>query len=224
MHILVVEDNAALAKGIAYALRDLGHAVDVLGDGAEADAFLRHCAADVVVLDITLPGMDGLAVLRAMRARGDRRPVLLLTARSEVRDRVAGLDAGADDYLAKPFAMEEFTARLRALDRRAGAAATPAGLAIGPLVFDPVSRDVTGPDGRLPLARRELAAFEALLRARGRTLSKGQMLDAIYGTGAEVDEAMVEVCISRLRKHLTPLGVRITARRGLGYLMEAAAE
>lgn len=222
MHIIVVEDNLAVAKGISYHLQDAGHAVDLFHDGAEAEAFLRSDSADLIVLDINLPGMDGLEVLRAVRARGDLRPILMLTARAEIEDKVRGLDAGADDYLSKPFEMQEFSARIRALSRRVSEHPKPA-RKIGPLSFNVTARMIEGPVGPLDIPRRELALFERLLLADGRIVSKQSLLDGLYGTGADMDEPVVEVYVSRLRKRLQPHGVRITVQRGLGYRMEARA-
>lgn len=220
MRILVVEDNISVAKGIGYYLRDAGHAVDLLHDGAEADAVLRDNDADIVVLDINLPAADGLSILRRMRARGDQRPVLLLTAQSETQDKITGLDAGADDYLSKPFEMDEFGARIRALSRRVSTGPKRA-TAIGAVTFDLGSRTVTAPSGPLDIPRREIALFERLLMAEGRVVSKQVLLDSLYGTGADVDEPVVEVYVSRLRKRLLPHGVQIIVKRGLGYLMQA---
>ena len=222
MRIVVVEDNISVAKGIRYYLQDMGHAVDVLHDGAEADAFLRDDDADLVVLDINLPETDGLTLLRRMRARDDHRPVLLLTARAETADKITGLDAGADDYLSKPFEMDEFGARIRALSRRVSE--KPQKIAtIGALRFDQTARMVAGPDGPLDIPRREVALFERLMMAEGRIVSKQLLLDSLYGTGADVDEPVVEVYVSRLRKRLQPYGVQIVVKRGLGYLMQAMA-
>lgn len=222
MRIVVVEDNISVAKGICYHLQDAGHAVDMLHDGAEADAYLRDDGSDMIVLDINLPGKDGLSILRALRERGDLRPVLMLTAQSETTDKVAGLDAGADDYLVKPFEMVEFSARIRALSRRVADTVT-AQRTIGPLTFDLTSRTVTGPDGPLDIPRREIAVFERLLMAEGRLVSKQGLLDSLYGTGADVDEPVVEVYVSRLRKRLQPHGLQITVKRGMGYQMQGPA-
>lgn len=219
MRIAIVEDNSALASGIAHRLRDRGHAVDVLHDGAEADAFLAREGADLVVLDINLPGMDGLSVLRALRRRGDGAPVILLTARSETAERIAGLDAGADDYLTKPFDMDELEARLRALSRRKNlefSSRDP----LGPLVFDRSARQLL--DGEIPLAipRKEIATLECLLERRGRIVSKAQLIAHVYGTGADVEDSAIEPHVSRLRKRLEGYGVRIKAARGLGYMLD----
>lgn len=220
MHIVIVEDNTGVANGIAYVLRDAGHAVDLIFDGAEADQFLKDDGADVIVLDVNLPGMSGTDVLKKLRARGDVRPVLMLTARSGLDDKISGLNAGADDYLAKPFEMEELIARLRALMRRVGAKAAHQ-QAIGPLNFDRTARQVIGPDGPLDLPRREMAIFEALFLAQSRMLSKQALLDKVYGTGAEVEEQVVEVYISRLRKRLRRFDIEIRVQRGLGYTMQS---
>jgi DNA-binding response OmpR family regulator len=216
VRIVLVEDNESLAKGITYRMEDSGHAVDVIRDGAQADDHLRSAGGDVVILDINLPGLDGLSVLRNMRARGDGRPVILLTARSETEDRVKGLDAGADDYLVKPFDMAELEARVRALARR-GMTAPREELTLGPLALDLGARQVSiaGVDHTMP--RREIAVLEALLTAQGRTVSKADLLDQVYGTGADVEEGVIEVHISRLRKRLRPHGIAIRVQRGLGY-------
>lgn len=221
MRILVVEDNISVAKGIRYHLRDMGHAVDMLHNGGEADTLLRDEDIDIVVLDINLPDMDGLTILRRMRARDDQRPVLLLTAQSETEDKITGLDAGADDYLSKPFEMAEFGARIRALSRRM--IEKPKQIkAVGDIQFDQTARMIIGPDGPLDIPRREVALFERLLMANGRIVSKQALLDSLYGTGADVDEPVVEVYVSRLRKRLRPFGVVIKVKRGLGYMLQGA--
>jgi two-component system OmpR family response regulator len=222
MRIVIVEDNRNVAKGIAYVLRDAGHAVDLIHDGDEADMFLRDDGADIIILDIDLPGRDGFSVLRGLRQRGDTRPVLMLTAKSDMSDKVAGLDAGADDYIAKPFEMAELAARIRALSRRAQTADLRE-VRIGNLTFDAVARQVFGPGGALDLPRREVAVFEALLAAQGRTVSKQVLLDSVYGTGTAVEEQVVEVYVSRLRKRIQKFGVEIRVQRGLGYIMQAVA-
>ncbi|MEN9012679.1 MAG: response regulator transcription factor [Yoonia sp.] len=220
MRIVVIEDNISVAKGICYHLQDAGHAVDMVHDGVQADGFLRDDGADMIVLDINLPGMDGLSILRAMRDRGDQRPVLMLTAQADTCDKVEGLDAGADDYLAKPFEMAEFGARIRALSRRVTDQSTPH-RNVGRLYFDVAARMVSSPDGPVEIPRREVAVFERLLMAEGRIVSKQGLLDSLYGTGADMDESVVEVYVSRLRKRLQPYGIAITVKRGMGYQMQA---
>lgn len=219
MRIALVEDNVSLAKGIAYQLQDAGHSVDVLHDGEDAEIFLRQEAGDLVILDINLPGKSGLELLSALRDRGDPRPVILLTARSETQDRVHGLDAGADDYLVKPFEMEELAARIRALSRRK--ATTPQQLiALGPLQFDPGSFELFDKGQRLDVPRRELSLLAALVDAKGRTMSKASLLDHLYGAGSETDEKVIEVYVSRLRKRLSPYKIKIQVHRGIGYFLE----
>ena len=219
MRIAVIKDSEALAQGIAHRLRDRGHAVDLLHDGEEADAFLRHEGADLIVLDCNLPGCDGLEVLTRLRRRGDGTPVIPLTVRAETSERVAGLDAGADDYLTKPFEMDELEARLRAMARRKNLEFA-ARDAIGPLVFDRTNRQLL--EGEQPLAfpRKELATLECLLERRGRIVSKSQLIPHVYGTGAAQEDSAIEPHVSRLRKRLEPFGIRIKAARGLGYMLE----
>ncbi|WP_252508740.1 response regulator transcription factor [Magnetospira sp. QH-2] len=218
---MIIEDNKSLATGIAHRFRDHGHAIDLLHDGQEGDTFLSREGADLVILDINLPGMNGMDILRRMRERNDLTPVLMLTARTDISDRVQGLDAGADDYLIKPFEMDELEARVRALCRRRGAARSTA-QAIGTLSFDIAARILRSGEEVLDLRRRELAAFECLFERRGRLVPKSLLLDQMYGIGADVDEKVVEVTISRLRKKLAGHRVKIKAARGLGYLMEDA--
>ena len=216
MRIVLIEDNEALAKGISYRLRDLGHGVDHLAHGDMADPFLRQESWDLLILDISLPGVDGLTILRTLRARGDERPVLILTARTETVHRVQGLDAGADDYLVKPFEIDELVARVRALTRR-GPRPLRRVLSLGPVNLDCDARQATIGDDPIALPRREVSLLEKLLTAQGRSVSKQDILDHVYGTGADVEEAAVEVHISRLRKRLKPHGLSIRVQRGIGY-------
>lgn len=222
MRIALVEDNVSLAKGIAYQLRDTGHSVDVLHNGDEADIFLKQEPGDLVILDINLPGKSGLDLLAALRNRDDPRPVILLTARSETRDLVAGLDAGADDYLVKPFEMAELAARIRALGRRKATAPRQV-IDLGLLTFDPGTLQLLKGQDRLEIPRRELSLLGALLEANGRTLSKASLLDHLYGAGSETDHKVIEVYVSRLRKRLGPYGINIQVHRGLGYSLSRTA-
>lgn len=219
MRIALIEDNVALAQAVERTLRDAGHAVDWLPDGAAADAFLRRSGADLAIIDVNLPGMSGFDVVRAMRARGDGAPVLMLTARGDTEDRVRGLDAGADDYLVKPFASEELMARIRALSRRRPDLA-PAEEALGDLRFDRKGRAVIGPAGRLDLSRRELMLFEALADQHGRIVDKSSLADSLYGTGSDVALNAVELLVSRLRRKLAGSTVEIRTARGLGYMLD----
>lgn len=221
MRIALVEDNVSLAKGIAYQLRDAGHSVDILHDGEDAEFFLKQEDGDLIILDINLPGKSGLELLAELRERDDPRPVILLTARSDTQDRVLGLDAGADDYLVKPFEMEELAARIRALGRRKATA--PRQLEdVGALKFDIGSMQLIDGDEVLEVPRRELALLAALLNANGRTVSKTSLLDQLYGAGSETDEKVIEVYVSRLRKRLSPHGVNIHVHRGIGYSLNRA--
>ncbi len=218
MRITVIEDNEALANAIAYRLRDRGHAVDVILNGQQALDFLDAESADLIILDLTLPGLGGLDVLRALRRRGRHTPVLILTALGSTEDRVEGLDAGADDYLVKPFMMDELEARLRALSRRR-ALEYSAEESIGPLRFDVTARRLFADGVQLELPRRELATFECLVEHRGKLVSKAQLADHLYGVGASVEDKVVETHVSRLRKRLHEHGVHIKSARGLGYTL-----
>lgn len=219
IRIVIIEDNVTLSNAIAYRLRDRGHAVDVLHDGLEADTYLRNEGADLIVLDINLPSMSGLDVLHALRQRGGHTPVILLTARIETSDRVLGLDRGADDYLVKPFEMDELEARIRALSRRKNLEYSPKET-LGRLIFDRSTRQVTVDGLPLDLPRKELATLECLIERKGRLVSKSQIIDHVYGIGADVDDTAIEPHISRLRRRLAQCGVQIKTARGLGYLLE----
>lgn len=216
MRITLIEDNISLAKGVAYQLQDIGHSVDVLHDGEAADVFLKREGGDLVILDINLPGKTGLDILQNLRARGDVRPVILLTARGETEDRVKGLDAGADDYLVKPFDMAELLARIRAIGRR-NQAPLQSHLPVGPLSLDIGALQLHDADSVLPLPRREIVLLSELVKANGRSVTKAYLLDQLYGAGSETNEEVIEVYVSRLRKRLRPYGIKIEARRGLGY-------
>lgn len=216
MRIVVVEDNHALRKGIAYRLEDDGYTVDQLDHGDAADSFLEDDDCDLVILDINLPGKSGLDILASLRGRNDPRPVILLTARSSTEDRVTGLDAGADDYLVKPFEMEELAARVRAAARRRGIAPRRS-VKLGDLEYDFDAQQLQAPSGVLDVPRQELKLLTGLLDARGGVVSKSRLLDRIYGVGSETNDTVIEVYISRLRKRLSGYGVRIDVHRGLGY-------
>lgn len=220
MRIVLVEDNSSLAKGISYRLEDAGHAVDVLLDGREAEQFLRTEDADLIILDINLPSVDGLTLLKGLRQNGDTRPVILLTAHAETQDRVIGLDAGADDYLIKPFEMAELEARVRALLRRRDVPQQQF-RELGALSYDPATRQLFAGNSEIDLPRREMSVLECLIEAEGRLVSKSALLDHVYGIGADVDEKVVEVYVSRLRSRLSAYGIQIRTRRGLGYQVTA---
>ncbi len=222
MRIVLIEDNQSLRKGIAYRLQDDGHAVDALEDGDEADQFLQQEECDLVILDINLPGRNGLEILNAMRRRNDPRPVILLTARSSTEDRVAGLDAGADDYLVKPFAMDELAARVRALARRKEVAPRRV-LEIGTLSLDIETPQLLDGTVALDVPRRELSLLVTLAEAGGTPVSKDRLLDQLYGAGSGTDDKVIEVYVSRLRKRLAEYGITIRVHRGIGYAIELAS-
>lgn len=220
MRITLVEDNPSLAKGIAYRLEDAGHAVDHLDDGDQAQEFLKSDRSDLIILDINLPGVDGLSLLKELRERGDLRPVILLTARAQTEDRVVGLDAGADDYLIKPFEMAELEARVRALLRRRPSPVQQV-WQVGAVEYDVSSRQLLSGGEEITVPRRELSVFECLAIADGRLVSKSALIEHCYGTGADVEDSVVEVHVSRLRGRLKPFGIQIKSQRGLGYQLLA---
>ncbi len=219
MRISVVEDNEALANAIAFRLRDRGHAVDLLPDGSVAEAFILREGSDLIVLDANLPGKNGFDVLSSLRSKGITAPVIMVTARADMSDRIFGLDRGADDYLTKPFEMDELEARIRALLRRQRQILVPRE-EYGRLTFDKGSRQVYIDQQLLDVPRKETALLECLLDSRGRLVSKGQLIDHIYGVGADVEDNAIEPFVSRLRARLKGSGVLIRTARGLGYMLE----
>ena len=219
MRILVVEDDPVLRDGLSRSLRNAGYVVDLADDGKLADELLSVHAFDLVVLDLGLPGLDGIEVLRRLRRRASTIPVLILTARDGVDDRVAGLDCGADDYMVKPFNLAELEARARALMRRAQSAAT-ARISHGALTLDIAARRAFVGEDALDLSAREVALLEALLLSAGRVVSKDQLADRLYGVSDEVGPNAIEVFVHRLRRKIEHAGVAIRTIRGLGYLVE----
>jgi len=220
MRLLLVEDSLKLAAWLGKALRQHGYAVDMTHDGAEADSLLRTEHYDAIVLDLSLPSMDGLTILQRLRARGTAAPVLILTARGELEDRVRGLNLGADDYLAKPFELSELEARLQALLRRAHGVPAPQ-LGLGPLVYDSSGRIFTLHGQRLVLRPKEHAVLEVLMTRAGKAVSKAQLYDSVFSIDATTGQDVVEIYIHRLRKQLQDSGVAIVTLRGLGYVLEA---
>jgi len=216
--LLVVEDDAMLAKGLESALAKEGYAVDWVTNGEAALATLGAERFDCMVLDIGLPGIDGFEVLRRLRVVGQSLPVLVLTARDAVDDRVHGLDLGADDYLVKPFALPELAARVRALGRRGRAPAGPR-LAHGPLTLDTAARRAWLDGAPLELAAREWSVLEVLLARVEKIVSKEAIIEAVAGAGEELSPNAIEVYVSRLRGKLEPSGIRIRTVRGFGYML-----
>jgi two-component system OmpR family response regulator len=219
MRILIAEDDLVLADGLMKSLRRTDFAVDVAHDGEQADHILAVQNYDLVILDLGLPRIDGFEVLRRLRHRGGTVPVLILTARDALADRVKGLDLGADDYLTKPFELPELEARVRALIRR-GQAGGITLLTHGPLALDLAGRRATLDGVPLELSARELGVLEVLMLRSGRVVNKEQLAGQLYGHDEEVGANAIEVYVHRLRKKLEAAGVVIRTIRGLGYLLE----
>jgi len=224
MRILLVEDDVMLASGIKLGLTDAGYAVDWVGSAERALEVTRREAFDAAILDIGLPGMDGLTLTQRLRKEGHAMPVLILTARDALHDRVQGLDIGADDYMIKPFELPELLARLRALLRRSQAA-TSAVLSFGPLELDTANRLACIRPGGLPLefGPREWTVMEYLLINAPKPANKDKLLQALTGWDKEITPNAVEVYISRLRAKLEPHGIALRSIRGFGYRLELAS-
>jgi DNA-binding response OmpR family regulator len=224
MRVLVVEDERKTASFIRKALQEEGHAVDVLHDGSEALAAVVATPFDAVVLDVMLPGRDGLSVVRQMRERKISTPVLLLTARGEVSEKVEGLNAGADDYLSKPFALEELVARVRALGRRSGETKA-ATLRVGDLTLDTVTRKVTRGDKPIDLAPREYLLLEFLMRSAGRICGRMAIVEKVWDYDFDPGTNLVDVYIMRLREKIDegfdPKLLQTV--RGVGYVLKEPA-
>jgi two-component system response regulator TctD len=220
MRLLLVEDSLKLASWLSKALQQHGFAVDEAHDGAHADALLRTETYDAVILDLSLPTMDGLTVLQRARERGSSFPVIILTARGELEDRVKGLNLGADDYLAKPFDLTELEARLYAVMRRAHGVSTPK-VSLGPLEYESSGRVFTLHGRRLSLRPKEHAVLEVLLMRMGKAVSKAVLYERVFSMEATTGQDVVEIYIHRLRKQLNGTGVSIVTLRGLGYVLEA---
>ncbi len=218
MRILIVEDNEALADSISVALRKAGFAVDVLDNGEDAELVLSSQDFDAAILDLNLPGKDGLEVLKTVRARGRLTPVLILTARQGVEDRVTGLDLGADDYLCKPFELKELEARVRALLRRSQGKAAPV-MTVGPLSLDSVGRRLYMDGKPVELSRRELGVVEIMMIKAGKVVSKEQIAEHLFDFDEEVGLNAIEIYVHRVRKKIGDVAA-IRTIRGLGYLLE----
>jgi two-component system OmpR family response regulator len=222
MRILIVEDDPLLADGLTRSLTRADYAVDLAADGGAADAVLATQTFDLVILDLGLPKLDGFEVLKRLRRRASATPVLVLTARDTLDDRVKGLDLGADDYLTKPFELPELEARVRALIRR-GQSGGGSLLTHGPLTLDTAGRRASLAGAALDLSARELGVLEVLMLRSGRVVSKDQLAEQLYNADADVGVNAIEVYMHRLRKKLEPAGIHIRTIRGLGYLLDKAA-
>ena len=221
MRLLYAEDERSLARAVSAILIKNHYSVDVVHDGESALDYLETGNYDGAILDIMMPKKDGLEVLRQIRARGDRTPVLLLTAKSEIDDRVSGLDSGANDYLTKPFDMKELLARIRAMTR-VTAQQPDKTLSMGRVTLDCASYDLTGPKGSHKLAGKEFQMMEMLMRNPRQLISTETFMDRIWGYDSEAELNIVWVYISTLRKKLKAIGadIEIKAQRGMGYYLE----
>lgn len=223
MRILLVEDNIALADGLSAILRGTGHAVDVVHDGASANAVIGAESFDLVILDLNLPEMDGLDVLRAMRSRGSRAAVLILTARGTPEERVKGLDLGADDYMIKPFDISEFEARVRVLLRRQ-AGLHSATVSFGAVSLDLTSRTFAAGATPLDIPARELSLLEVLFMRAGKVVAKEAIIQSLAAFDDDLSSNAIEQYVSRLRKRLSPHGLTVKTARGIGYYLDKLPE
>jgi len=223
MRILIAEDDPAIAAGVCASLRQSGHAVDHVNDGARADSALRDTPYDLLILDLGLPNLDGSEVLQRLRKRGAGLPVLVITAREGLRERVRVLDLGADDYLVKPFALAEFEARVRALLRRYTAQGAPE-MSIGRLRLDLPGHRAWVDEAPLELTAREFGLLEALAARPDRVTSRAQLVEALCNWDEELTDNGLDIAIYRLRRKLSGSGTQVRTIRGLGYLLEESKE
>ena len=219
MRILLIEDDQSLADGIATALRHEGYAIDHTPSGSQGISLARAAQPDLIVLDLGLPDLDGLSVLKSLRSHQIKTPVLILTARDDLPSKVQGLDAGADDYLTKPFAVDELLARLRALERRVGSAGS-AEVVIGDVVINLATHSVSMAGEPVRLSRREFSLLRALAERPGNILSREQLEDKLYSWGESVASNTVDVHIHNLRKKISPEFIQTI--RGVGYKLGSA--
>jgi two-component system response regulator TctD len=218
MRLLIVEDNADLAAWLAKALRQAQYTVDIAADGLDARHMLGVATYAAVILDLSLPHLDGMSVLKQLRRSGSKVPVMILTANASLEGRVAGLDTGADDYLAKPFEIAELEARIRALIRRGHDVAAPE-IAVGDLMLDGGTRQFYLSGELLQLTPREHAVLEQLILKAGSTVTKAALSDSVFGFDDIADPSAIEIYVHRLRKKLEGSSVQIATLRGLGYLL-----
>jgi len=216
MRVLVVEDDRMIAKGVQTALKQDGYTVDGVSNGRSAAEALRSSRFDLVLLDLGLPERDGLEVLRELRGRGDSTPVIIVTARDDIQNRIEGLDAGADDYIVKPFDLDEMAARMRSVLRRAAGRGDP-GIRHRGITLDPVSHSVERDGEPVVLSAHEFSVLEALLQRPGTVLSRAQLEDRLYGWSGAVESNAVEVYVHGLRRKLGNDAIRTL--RGVGYFV-----
>lgn len=216
MRVLLVEDDWMIAEAVRTALGQEGHVTDWMADGAAALSVLTHSRFDIVLLDLGLPRKDGLSVLRQLRERGNATPVIIITARDDVPSRVAGLDSGADDYLVKPFDLDELAARMRVALRRSAGRGDPV-IEHGDIRLNPVTREVRKAGEPVTLSAKEFAVLEALLLRPGAVLSRAQLEDRLYGFGDAIESNAVEVYVHALRRKLGSEVIR--TQRGAGYFV-----
>ncbi|MGV1758698.1 DNA-binding response regulator [Rhizobium sp. AC27/96] len=221
MRILIVEDNRELASWLGKALRQAQYVVDIAYDGEDAEHMLKVAAYALVILDLSLPKMDGLTVLKRLRQSGNKVPVIILTANASLDGRIAGLDSGADDYLAKPFEIAELEARIRAAMRRGHDHAAPE-IAIGDLLFDGGTRQFYLAGEALALTPREHSVLEHLIMKAGTTVTKTTLSESVFGFDDLADTSAIEIYVHRVRKKLEGSTVQIATLRGLGYLLRHA--
>lgn len=220
MRLLVVEDDRKIAAFVVKGLKESGFAVDRCADGEEGLLMAQHTAYDAAIIDIMLPGLDGLGILKRLRAEGNRVPVLILSAKAGVEDRVRGLEAGGDDYLTKPFAFTELLARVQALIRRASHTSEPARLACGDLTLDLVTREATRGGGTVELQPREFSLLEYLMRNAGRPVTKTMILEHVWDFSFDPQTNVVDVLVHRLRSKIDPDKTRLHTLRGVGYVLK----
>jgi two-component system OmpR family response regulator len=222
MRILVVEDDNKIASFIAKGLKQAGYAVDRCADGQEALALAETTPYDAAVVDVMLPKLDGLSLIQRLRSRKIRVPVIILSAKASVDDRIKGLQAGGDDYLTKPFAFSELTARLHALIRRATQTTEPTRLTVGDLTLELLTRTVTLGGQHVELQTREFALLEYLMRHPGRTVTKTMILEHIFDYSFDPQTNVVDVLVHRLRAKMDPDKTRLHTIRGVGYVLRGA--
>ncbi|OLP56046.1 DNA-binding response regulator [Rhizobium rhizosphaerae] len=223
MRILLVEDNRALSEGLSAILRGSGYAVDLVADGVSADAAAAAESFDLIILDLTLPEMDGLDVLKSLRARQNKAAVMILTARGSAEEKVRGLDLGADDYMIKPFDIGEFEARVRMLLRRQAGLRTSS-ITYGPVAFDMTSRSFSAEGAPLDIPAREVGLLEMLFMRAGKVVPKEAIMQSLAAFDDDLSANAIEQYVSRLRKRLSPHGLTVKTARGIGYYLVKTSE